>query len=539
MGKNYDLSQDKDYHEVITKFGGEEYLEENYPFVYKVFQNSRKYSQCKSFSQQETDETMTIGRQDIMTSCLVDNVDSKTGGTPEFVLQQQSHFSFRDQKACVIVDSTIADENGKVYGATSNLFENTYSNTTFDNIKGITIDHPYQLTLNTVMTDFTIDPDTGEPIATVHQPIQHDSSVLISSEGSVVDSVKVLDPVNKYSSRTNNTYIVYGKREDQYVSYRYENVPNPKTIGGKKYADIWCPFKVVVKLKSHTFFEAEPLAKTNFTVSLESLEAVKYGGGGVFYNNSFDNIQTSLSADKKELTINLSPDWKALLTVNDINLVIGSFKFYACFKVNYNITIAGRNLTRSTTVIASTDVVFTEASDYVAEIKIRWGCLGKDCILVTPQGPKKVSDLTMGDQVLTACRDYAKVTKIITGHEHDIMNIQLAGHDDVLQLTEAHGIETRRGLLPAGDLTFEDEVLTADKTYHPICYIEKQHYDDVVYNIETETHSMLVVNDMIVSEKETVREKADKCKKEQELPKELLAELRCLVENRNKGGICI
>lgn len=32
---------------------------------------------------------------------------------------------------------------------------------------------------------------------------------------------------------------------------------------------------------------------------------------------------------------------------------------------------------------------------------------------------------------------------------------------DILQLSDAHGLQTKRGLIPSGDLCFEDELLTA------------------------------------------------------------------------------
>ncbi len=528
--KTYDLLHDKGYQEAVARFGGEEYLKENYPLIHRVFQNSRKYTQCNSFSLRRTNDTATIGRQDIMASYLVENAK-----TPESPLQQVTHYNFQEQKACVIVDTTIEDESGKVYGSMTNLVENTYANDVTNDIKGIIMDHPYNLKLKTVITSFTIDQETGAPVAKVSEPIQKNEAVLICSAESVIKSVKVHDPVNKYP-KSDVTYIVYGNRPDQNVSYPYPDVPSPKVIGGIKYAEIWCPYKVTVKLDSFTFWEEKPLSTTDFIVSLESMDPEKYGGGGICYNN-IKNIKTTLSADKKELTIEISPGWNAMLTVNDINLVIGAFKFYACFKIIYNIKIGTSTMHQLATVITSTDVALTSSTDYVGMIKIRWGCFGKDCIFTTPQGPKKVCDLAVGDHALTVDGSFAKVTNITTGHEQDLINIQLTGHEDVLQLSETHGIETRRGLIPAGDLKFEDEILTADQTYQPPCFIEKRFYDDIVYNVETEAHSKLVVNGMIVSEKETHTEKPGGNETAQQLPKELLAELKQLVEDKNKGRL--
>lgn len=527
--KAYDLSQDKSYHEAVARFGGEEYLEKNYPLIHKVFQNSRKYTQCDSFSLKGTNDTATVGRQDIMTSYLAEN--SKT---PEVPLQQVTHYNFQEQKACVIVDTAIEDENGKVYGSMTNLAENTYTDDLTNDIKGIIMDHPYNLKLKTVITCFTIDPETGSPVAKVSEPIQKDEAVFICSTGSVIKSVEVQDPVNKYPGKSDVTYIVYGNRADQNVSYKYPEVPSPKVIDRKKYAEIWCPYKVVVKLDSHTFWDEKPLSNIDFIMSLESMDPNKYGGGGVCYNN-IKNIKTTLSADKKELTIEIAPNWNALLTVNDINLVIGAFKFYACFKIVYNVKIGDTYIHQLATVVTSTDVALSGSTDYVEMVRIRWGCFGRNCILTTPQGQKRMCDLAPGDHVLTVDGTFTRVTSITTGHEQDLINIQLVGHEDVLQLSEAHGIETRRGLIPAGDLKFEDEILTADQTYQPPCFIEKRFYDDMVYNVETEAHSKLVVNGMIVSEKETAIETPGKKETVQQLPKELLAELKQLVEDKNRG----
>lgn len=110
---------------------------------------------------------------------------------------------------------------------------------------------------------------------------------------------------------------------------------------------------------------------------------------------------------------------------------------------------------------------------------------------------------------------------------------------DILQLSDAHGLQTKRGLIPAGDLCFEDELLTADGSYQQPFYLSLDTYEDTVYNIETENHAKFFASGIVVSDKENMEYKNVKNEEAQKLPPEFMDELRRLAEEkrREKGII--
>lgn len=78
----------------------------------------------------------------------------------------------------------------------------------------------------------------------------------------VVDSVTPITPKNGHPDKAAQTLIVYGKRHDALATYTYPDVPDPIIIDGQKYASIWCPVEITIKLNDFTFFHDEPLMTT-------------------------------------------------------------------------------------------------------------------------------------------------------------------------------------------------------------------------------------------------------------------------------------
>ena len=528
MEKNYDLMQENDDVEVMKYFGGERYLREKFPLMYKAVQNSIL---CKSDTINPKEES-GIGRQDIFSTKLCDFTKSNTDAEKQTNMIMRSHFNYVNKKSAVIVENSVVDKTGKVYGYNTYVFEECYKNDVEEQLEGILTDKDYELHGESVYTGF-VQNEKGEIVIDYIHTEMDDSSIYVDSSGEVVKEVKLYDPVNKYKESA-MTYILYGDRNGENVSYRYKDVPNPEVINNKKYARIWCPFKISVELQKYKFFENEPLSNVDFSVKLESSNPEKYGGGGISFNNDFKNIKTRLLNDNTVLEIEIPVDWNASLTVNDINIVIGSFDFRAEFKVNYELEIGGKICNRMTTIMAATQVILTPSCVYVDPIKIQWGCLGKESILKTESGKKSVAQIKPGDRILGVDGTFVMVKSVSTGYEKDIISFQVEGSDDILQLSEAHGIQTRRGIIPAGDLLAEDEVMTEEGSYQKLVYLAIDSYNDEVYNIETEGHAMFVASGIIVTDSECSKNDNQDNETQVKLPEEFMEELRMWAKERSE-----
>ena len=529
MGRKYDLTSKNDYMEVMEHFGGEEYLKEKFPLMYKAFQDSA------SVKSEKKNEDTVQGKTDLFSVDFFETQCTDALGTDAKIQKgviMQSKFYYIKQRPVVIVESRVSDENGKLYGCNTYVFEECFGDSIEEQLQEIYLNKEYKLHGESVYTSFVKE---GEKIIVMDCKTEEgNSEIYLGSGENLIKEIKLSDPVNKHKKKSAQTFILYGNRNAADVSYQYKDVPNPTEISGKKYVNIWCPFKISVELEKYKFHEGQPLSDTDFSLKLESSNPEEYGGGGVAFNNVKD-IKTTLSKNNTLLEIEIPLDWKVKMTVNDINLVIGSFNFRAVFKINYELEVGTEKIVKMASVMAATEVIATASGIYVEPIKIQWGCFGKESVLKTESGKKSVAEIKTGDRILSREGTYVMVTNVSTGFEKDIISFQTEGCDDILQLTAAHGVQTKRGIIPACDLLVEDEVLTEDGSYQELVYLAIDSYNDEVYNIETEGHAMFVASGIVVTDSECLVKVNPVNKTETKLPEEFLEELRLWAKERNKN----
>jgi intein/homing endonuclease len=85
-----------------------------------------------------------------------------------------------------------------------------------------------------------------------------------------------------------------------------------------------------------------------------------------------------------------------------------------------------------------------------------------ETLIKTPNGVKKISEVSVGDQLLTAENDNfidTKVTKTMNRVVDELYEIEL-GNGSELKITGEHPVMTRRGWVEAKNLVEDDEVLT-------------------------------------------------------------------------------
>lgn len=499
--KKCNLTNESDFGKLMDYLGGEEVLKQKFPLLYDAV--NRGQNRANELANEVKAGAESIGRQDIFEVGIGETVKSKhvmSGSGKNVVpLCVESHFNYLEQRPCVVLDVEVKDKNNKYYGGGSYVYEGVWEKTQREELNSVVLDGLYDLTATTVFTSYGLD-ECGNPVLRDVCEKKSKCMVRVNGDGNpVISSTIVHDPKNKFPDNIPHTYIVYGKRDDNYVSYPYRDVPDPVKIGNEKYADIYCPFKIEIKTDDYTFFHNNPLSSDEFSVILESMEPDKYGGGGVCFNNDMSKVKTSLSADDKILTVEIPVQWMAKLTVNDLNLVIGSFKFNAQFYVNYNVTIGGTMITRMARIKAATEVVVTSSAVYVEPIKIKWGCLGKDTIIYSEHGFKPVSAIVSGERIMGENGTYVTVADVFPGEDTEIISIQREGADQIVQLTHAHGVKTRNGMTAACNLQFEDEVQSMDGLWYHLNYISRDTYNDEVYNLVTEEHENYIAGGIVVA----------------------------------------
>lgn len=152
-------------------------------------------------------------------------------------------------------------------------------------------------------------------------------------------------------------------------------------------------------------------------------------------------------------------------------------------------------------------------------------CLGKDELVTTANGLKKISEIEMGDLVLTHKGRFKPVTRVFTNSNNDKCLIKLKAHGNEfdVKLTKNHPVWTKHGedwiFIRAEDIRIgdivgtpilisNDDSIQIDMEYYlkngfqcsSIKEIETvDYFDDYVYNLEVEEDHTYTTPAMVVS----------------------------------------
>lgn len=147
-----------------------------------------------------------------------------------------------------------------------------------------------------------------------------------------------------------------------------------------------------------------------------------------------------------------------------------------------------------------TDIADTSATVIIEPISIRWGCLGKDSLIRMPDGRERpISDIRIGDWVMTPDGGSSWVVNIYCGQEENIICIGTVGGKKLLA-TASHPVQTKRGVVVAGELRGDDEVFTEFGEYEALSELYSQSYQDKVYNLELEQGRYFYANGIMVGD---------------------------------------
>ena len=131
-------------------------------------------------------------------------------------------------------------------------------------------------------------------------------------------------------------------------------------------------------------------------------------------------------------------------------------------------------------------------------------CFAEDTLILTDEGHKNISDVEVGEKVLSyntlnGKYEYMSVSNVLVGETKQ--TVKICVEDEVFESTLSHPYKTDRGWVKAAELTEKDKLLSYGDVYKQIKSIEINSYESPIstYNLTvSENHTYLIGQQGIV-----------------------------------------
>lgn len=130
----------------------------------------------------------------------------------------------------------------------------------------------------------------------------------------------------------------------------------------------------------------------------------------------------------------------------------------------------------------------------VAKIGIGSGCVPGNTLVKTQDGLKEITDIKIGEMVLTGHNRYKEVTKLFKFNHH----VGLRKINDLF-VTSEHNIYLKEGKYRAGDIKIGMHFQKSDGSYEEITSIETLAFQGLTYDIEVKDDHSYFANNYLVS----------------------------------------
>lgn len=521
-----DFSKTEVFASVMEKYGGEEYLKENFPHILQMLYNTREWHMKQGVN--DTNE----GYQDaynVYELPLTDVTENESDSSSISAVWSRSEASLTQPVAFIHMDSVIEDPiKGHQFNAYAG-YELNVQNIHYDfrvtrDMLQYTQDAKRVRTVTNFDTVTNIDGKSVLTSGSVTRSMEIDL-VNLSSD---IKNITVSQPAPKDPEKDAVIRVVYNKRTDDQAAYIFPNA-QCRQVGSTDYVMVFYPFVVDVELDD--IYEFDEYAPISFGQGFELSLASKIVKGGRVYSNMsvVDKIKKTVKGNKLTVDFAYSPDTDDNYWDVDMPLTAkdtwGEFSFHLQFRVNFKIKGSGSGNMYHTTVLVTTDA--TEDSPNKALVKkshIVWGCLGKDTRIRTEDGYRKISDIKVGDKLFTD-KGYIRLKNMVTGRDDKVVAVSVSD-DAILYITLKHPVATRRGIIFADDLMVGDELQMEDGTFKEMTYLEIVAYNDTVYSPELEESALISAEGIMVGDYLTpVDVKEEPVEEPEPLEPELLKEL--------------
>lgn len=182
-----------------------------------------------------------------------------------------------------------------------------------------------------------------------------------------------------------------------------------------------------------------------------------------------------------------------------------------------------------------------DSNVYVPPITYQWGCFAKDTMILMGDGTyKNIAGIHEGDLVWTQ-EEAVPVQGVITGSDKQVIVIETEG-DHRLRVTQGHPVLTSRGCIGADELNIKDRIAVRDGASECIRFLYTEQYEDKIYSLDMGESHILCANGILAGDfrcqSEGLRRQEEELEISEEVQK-LIDELRCLNKvqlNRCESG---
>lgn len=509
-------------------FGGENFLKENFPRILKMLYNTAELHKEKAGSLQEE----PAGYED---SYNIVELPVQSANTMSSSVYSQSKMSLVNQASFLHISSKMWDpKHNKVFGAVAvrgrdqNILDNRliadYSMLSYSKEKHIQTDSSFVSAAKV----------NGKSVCAV--PIPKSLAIDLGELTNDVKNITVSQPAPKQAGDA-FIRLVYNGRSDNSAAYNFKKATD-SYIGGVRYVKVFFPFSITVELsEGNTFYTPNPVNfDSSFYITLSS-DVVK-GGEVHFSTAKIGGIAANVNTQGNILTLDFSYSsgdeknyWGVEMPLTN-KQTEGAFDFHLNFNINYRCP-GFDNVFTTDIIVTSESLPASPNMRRIIQSKILWGCLGKDTMLCTESGMKKISDITVGEKIFTE-KGFVPLKNMVTGTEEKIVALGVS-EDATLFITKKHPVATERGIIRAEDIRISDRLLLDDGSYKDIYYFETMDYNDKVYSPELEESALISAEGIMVGDYLTTVDITEDAQQEAEpLEPELLEELERWSDMKNE-----
>ena len=524
--KKMDFSKIEDFTSVMEKYGGEEYLKENFPHILQMLYNTREWHMKQGVHEVKEGYQDAFNVYELPLTGVTKNAIDSNGIS---AVWSRSEASLTQPVAFIHMNSVVEDPvKGHLINAYAG-YEQNVQNVNYDfHITRDMLQYTQDSKRVRTTTEFDTVTKIGGKSVMTSGSVTRSMDIDLVNLTSVIKDINVRQPVPKDSKKENVIRVVYNGRTDERAAYNFEKATRRKE-GNTYYVKVFYPFLIDVELDDIYEFDANAPVSfgQGFELSMAS-EVVK--GGRVYSNMSVvDKIKTTVQGNKLTVDFAYAPKTDDNYWYVEMPLTAeqtgAEFSFHLQFRVNYKIKGSGSGNTYHTSVLVTTES--TEESPnkaLVSKANIVWGCLGKDTRIRTEDGYRKISDIKVGDKLFTD-KGYISLKNMVTGREERVVAVSVSD-DAILYITPKHPVASGRGIICADELMAGDELRMEDGTFKEITYLEMVAYNDTVYSPELEESALISAEGIMVGDYLTPIDVKEEAVEEPEpLEPELLKEL--------------
>ena len=296
-----------------------------------------------------------------------------------------------------------------------------------------------------------------------------------------VQKLTVLDPVHKKTGPDSPIVICYNRTSlaGEQIDYdSYEEAFDPVTNRQRLFLDVGAE----VELAS----EALPFSAVDVSKLLLKLDC-QSGIASYQKSGSVQSIMDAFQATEKGFVFHLDKDWKDVVPADRLPMREPvDFLLRVEFQAN-DYQKRGRFIVESGQDSSKThDYIVT-----ISQLYFLWGCIADDTPVLMKDGTvKPASQVQIGDQIVMETGT-GRVKDVITGREEEPLCCICTKNGRQICCTGLHPVLTRRGFIPAEELTGEDEAVDLTDGFVPITAVYPVRHRDVVnFSVEPEDPSL-------------------------------------------------